>query len=391
MIIHERYKLINIFHRRRKEYIVLIACFFVYFVYSYFSPLGLYINETMGDYKKILLITIQVAMCYVISVVYNAPENKYTYDFLCNTLIFFIGINAIYSAKAILSGELVVRQTINVYQTLNLSEDILTTYGLGGLGNYSVHVFLIPLLIYNVIENKGMRRVPYLVLTTIFIVVSLLSSLSAVVLILITMLIFYSYRIFSQSKVLKHKITFAGIVIVFLFILISLKDLRDVQYAMGKIYLLVDPTYIGQVEGQTIDKRYMLYNRSFETFLSNPVFGIGLLSPSEEFHTKYAIGGHSGILDAFAMYGLLFSLFPLFIVFVIRQLIAIRKHSCKKQWAESFLMSIYCYIMFILVDPLIFNATLTGAFLFFIVGPTYSRYKEIFFTANRYQPGIFRK
>jgi len=344
----------------------------------------------MGDYKKVLLVTIQVGMCYVISVVYNAPKNKHTYTFLCNTLFFFVGINAIFSTNAILSGELVVRQTINLYQTLDSSENILTAYGLGGLGNYSVHVFLIPILIYNVIENKGMRRLPYLVLITILLMVSLLSSLSAIVIILILIIMFYSYRIFFQSKLLKQKIFFAGIVVVLLLIFISLKDLRDVQYAMNKIYLLVDPTYIGDVEGQTIDKRYMLYNRSFETFLSNPLFGIGLVPQSEESLANNSIGGHSGILDGFAMYGLFFAIFPLFIVFVIRQLIAIRRHTYNKQWAESLLVSIYCYIIFILVDPLIFNATLTGAFLFFIVGPTYSRYNELYFTVNRYRPGTQR-
>ena len=112
---------------------------------------------------------------------------------------------------------------------------------------------------------------------------------------------------------------------------------------------------------------------SIDTFLAYPILGQGLYPPNRGLRS-HVNGGHSGILDGFAMYGLLFCVYLVFLLIKFRQLQALRKNNPQVIWNDAGLAAIGGYFLLILLDPLLIGADLGGAFFFFIgaLGPSFA-------------------
>jgi hypothetical protein len=147
----------------------------------------------------------------------------------------------------------------------------------------------------------------------------------------------------------------------------GLSDYDAFEYQMNKIDALLNPSMV-HVQGDTSAKRFAHYRASIETFVAFPFLGMGLEAPNRGLGS-HRNGGHSGILDGFAMYGLLFCVYLGFLFIKFRQWQALRKKNPQEIWYDAGLVAIGGYFLLILLDPLLIDGFLGGAFFFFIGGP----------------------
>jgi hypothetical protein len=139
-------------------------------------------------------------------------------------------------------------------------------------------------------------------------------------------------------------------------------------YSMSRIIKYITPNSTYYVQGDTLNSRRINYLASINAFLEYPLLGTGFAVYTGKIPSDLWIGGHSGILDGLAIYGLLFSLYPLFLWVKYRHLRNLFLHSKQYMWIYSGLVCFLVYIYLILFDPMIFTPSLSGIFFFAIIG-----------------------
>ena len=159
---------------------------------------------------------------------------------------------------------------------------------------------------------------------------------------------------------------------------IGIADVFSWNYILNEKFLdLANSILYGADIGQTGD-RIKLYNTSFQTFLSNPLFGI--YGPLGNPNTGL-IGDHSGWLDLLGYYGL-FTVIPLTLAIYIN----FKKHLIFYKATKYYWFIIVIYLLFLvfgIVNPIVYVYEI-GFVLFFIVpaipfmGYAFDQKKEVY-------------
>lgn len=184
----------------------------------------------------------------------------------------------------------------NAQDARNIS---FTWQNIGGYGFVYTVVLLYPLIIY-AYKQKRIAWFIFVPLAVSAFLLAIVTEYTTALLLLITS----SVLIFLSRKLsLKGIVIFGLFSVIFILLfqgtisdfLVSLADKVDSKILSDRII-----AFAGGKESleASDDKRIWLYRRSFETFLSSPLFG--------NMFVRYgSVGGHSAILDVLAQYGLI--------------------------------------------------------------------------------------
>lgn len=369
---------------RRKEFRKYFLWIFIVIIYSVLYP-QTDLNETMGSPIKLIYSFTQISLCYIIASAYSLEKNRRVHYNLMKFLLIALGINAWWAIPSLFTGQLTGREYVNVYQQIETQISGLSVLGLGDLGLYCAHAILTPFFLLLTFKAKGITSAFFFVSLAGVIINTLLSSLLAPILVMIFGMVMYFLMGIKKSRLLNMRVI--SIIYVVFLISVLLIGTYAVTYNIDRVmYFLNSDTY-KTVEGYTFYKREMLYTRSIETFLAFPFIGAGgrhLISPLSNW---VGIGGHSGILDAFAMYGLLFLVYISFLKLKYYHLKANIKYYPRDLWSLASLIAFKSFIILIILDPLLYNSKTTGVFLFFIVGYTIPNIykKDKWFRQNKFK------
>jgi len=350
-----------------------IFWFFIALCYTLIDSSNQYRNLIMGDTIKIVFSFSLIGILYLIGVVYSSEQDGRAFNWLVKFVLVAFGLNAFLAIPSLLSDDLLLRVYINIYQSTEVTKQSLSAYALGGLGLYGAQAVLAPLFLTTIFKTRGIKRLVYWALFVGIFINVFLSSLLAIFTIFIFSTIACFLGILVRLKMSTNlRIGFVAISILVIMLGIQLRETRSAQYSLARIGILFsteDRYSRTLIEGNTLKKRQMHYERSIRTLLDFPVFGVGLSSVfrSRSDLVVSGIGGHSGILDGFAMYGLLFTTYLVFLWRRYRYLRSVLKAGDYDLWVFSYLIAFVAYFLLILVDPLLYNRTTTGLFFLLVM------------------------
>lgn len=353
---------------RRLELSVFALWCLIVLIYPIANPQAGEVNFILGDLGKLLYGLVPIIMCYSMGVAYDVRGESRVFPFLIKWLLLGMAVNALIAIPILLSGGLMIRAHLNTYQETAVTGQNLGLLGLGSLGFYGVMVFLAPFFADLIIRLKGIKR---LILASLSIPILLTLHLTGLLIIFTTMVLslvlYVALLIYKLKRSWRYRASIIGLGLVIIFLGYGLSDYDAFEYQMNKLDALINPSTV-HVAGDTSAKRFTRYMESIETFVAFPFLGRGLEAPNRGLGS-HNMGGHSGILDGFAMYGLLFCVYLVFLFIKFRQWQVLRKLNPQEIWYDAGLVAIVGYFLLILLDPLVTDGFLGGAFFFFIGGP----------------------
>ena len=148
----------------------------------------------------------------------------------------------------------------------------------------------------------------------------LFSTFSASILLLVFG--FAGFFWFSIKKTKSYLITALTLLMIILILRLSdesqIRELENISEKVKTIFLLSDSEFSPD-DGNSPQYRFYLMKITMNTFLDNPFFGIGTYEDSRRYGM---VGGHSGIIDSLAQFGMLGIIWYLiFLVICFRRLL----------------------------------------------------------------------
>lgn len=353
---------------RRLELSVFALWCLILLIYPLANPQAWYINSALGDMERLLYGWIPIIMCYSMGLAYDLRGESRVFPFLMKWLLVGMAVNALIATPVLLGGGLLVRAHLDTYQETAVTEHNLGLLGLGSLGFYGAMVFLAPFFADLLIRGKGIKR---LIVASLSFPILLTLHLTGLLIIFTTtvlsLVLYFALLFYKLMRSWRYMAGLIGIGFFILFLGYGLSNYDAFEHQMIKMDVLINPSTV-HVQGDTSAKRFSHYRASIETFVAFPFLGRGLEAPNRGLGSLN-MGGHSGILDGFAVYGLLFSVYLVFLLIKFRQWQALRKSNPQEIWYDAGLVAIVGYFLLILLDPLVTNGFLGGAFFFFVGGP----------------------
>lgn len=347
---------------RRFELFFFALWCLVLIIYPLVNPQIINVYEESGNFLKITSAMVPMIMSYVMGMAYRARGETRVFTILAVLLLAGLSINCTMAMPMLFGGGLEIREQLANYQDMSKAE-----IGFGGLGFYAGMVLLVPFFLNVILGAKGFARLILLALLIPIIINLYLTSLLIILTTLGLSFCLYILMALGKKRFKRRALAVILIGIIFLFIGGKLSSEKPLQYQIDKIDALLNPTF-GKVPGDTSKKRLFLYKRSIKTFLAFPFFGAGADPNSEELYYNF-IGGHSGVMDALAIYGMLFIIYLIFLAIKFRHLRALHREEDQSSWYAAGLVSMCTYFLLILLDPLLLCAFTGWAFFFFALGP----------------------
>jgi len=367
MLNDSKFTIKYLYSQRLKEMLHFMCYVGLAVAYPLLEPGMRNIHDSLGNTFLVSVKLSLIAFSYFMGV-YYVSKGGYEYNLLKSIIIVVVSLNALISLWAIFSGELVVREVVNAYQSLEIERPTFAHYALGDLGQYAVYVLMLPVLLERYFITEGTTKF-FTVLLIIGLLVCIAMSTLLALQIVASFLIFVSLNRYSNLKASKHqKIMFIlfGLLMT-ASILYSIADTYALGYQRDRILSMTRSSNDAPVLGDTFEKRMMLYRRSIETFLRYPLAGIGgnsITSGNSPIHT---VGGHSGILDGLAFYGIFFFIFISFIFVKFKDVVFAISKSSKKIQFHTAKYLVMAYVMLIIADPLHMDLKVNMYFMFMVI------------------------
>ena len=295
-------------HQQNVQFDIKAVLSFLCFILVYILGIG-----NLDDSTSIFSVAFfSVAVVYAFGVVYNSKNLKML-KFIWVVFLVSITITVVLSVRVLIENPGASRVLASsAFERYGASE--YRKQGLGGFGlTYSL-VFFIPLLIYWINHAKKKAfAIALLILTSINILLS--GYTTAFLLIVLALCLYIFFKLNSYQK------TFLVIFLVF-FVIFQKYFLPDFLYYLSELFgskqmaeHLVEIADILAGEASLFDLgRVDLLEKSWEMFLTNPLFGGKFVSENFE------IGGHSTFMDILGTNGLLgFVPYCLFLYFFHKQ------------------------------------------------------------------------
>lgn len=341
---------------------------------------GIIINETMGSLTKVGYVLSLITICYLMGMVYATETDGKALRGLVRFMIIAVGLNALLSIPALFNQVLAVRAYINSYQVITAevgTQQGVSIYGLGDLGLYMIEALLVPYLLATIIEVKGFVRLIYIGLFAAFAINIFMCSLLLVqITFILAVVLTAAWQIIQIKATVRMRLALVALLILLFFIGVYISNTESMQYSFNRVVKYLNPKITYRVQGDTYEARMRLYLVSLNTFIKCPFLGSGFALYTGKLPKGPSTGGHSGILDGFAMYGLLFSFYLTFLWMKYRYLRKLYLHSRQDMWLLSSMICFLIYMIQILFDPMIFSAPTSGIFLFAIISSAVPKLKE---------------
>ncbi|MGO8732925.1 MAG: O-antigen ligase family protein [Terriglobia bacterium] len=352
-----------------REFTLFCLLFGIIWAYALIIPDNLRVWDT--NLERLAISTVGITLCYAIGVVHSTELGRETQHLLRLLLVLAVGANAAICIPALMSGELVAREFINDSEVIGTRTSIFE-YGLGNLGTYCAMALLCPVALTGITRGRTVgAKVVWVLAGLAMLACLLLSSLLAVVLAAASALA-VCLVLSARLRQGRLALTFGLSILVGASFFLT-KDLPAVHFARDKVLALLRDESGDEVAAGRNEKRQGRYEDSWETMRDHPIAGLGDVPADSMDRKTYTLGGHSGFLDGFAMFGLLFAPFPLLIV--RKAWVAWMRVKDPKLAIEGGLelAVIAAYGLLAILDPIMMDIKVTGVFLFLLGSQTVYR------------------
>ena len=320
-----------------------------------------------GKAHAIAMITF--AMIIVMDLVYTAL-GKSIRKSLAIALFLMLGIEVIRSLPALWSLSFIVRNVM--YQ--GGSSQIYAEAFLSGVGEYSLYTgcaIILPVILATVLESRGWLRAGLMTAWMGILVAILLATLMGAILLALTGFILLLIFVVTSSRQKMHLILLLSVI--GLAIIVSwfalFKDTEHGQIFADKFARqFTSMRDKGMVAGD-LTNRADLWQKSIDTFLANPIFGIGPVSETENPYIGYLVGGHSSLLDLPAEYGIVgFVLYLGFLLTAMRRAFISLRRTHNRLFSKACIVSALLFLVSGCYNPIIFVTTANLFLYFFALG-----------------------
>lgn len=348
------------------ELMIYTAWCCIFLVYNILSPYDLVPGG--GGLIKLLYRSFQIILCYIIALVYTTENNKNVCNCLVRLLFFGFGVNALISLSALLKSGLDARAFSDYYMGIRMhirmQELTFSYFGLGNIGLYITEAMLMPIFVSLVFKIRGIKAMAYWVVLGLIVANILLCTLSVPILILIIDIFFFALILMFNQRVSRRTYLVTIIFIILVIIIgFQLSKTEGLQYTINKVLFAINPSY-SSMKFTSIEIRKEKYMTPINTFMKFPLLGAGMAQVSN------GLGGHSGLLDGFALFGILFSIYIVFLWIKYCHLHAMYQIEANKVWAAARISSFIGYLIAITFDHVLFFGIVSGAFFFCVIGST---------------------
>lgn len=344
------------------ELMIYTTWCYIFLVYDILSPYDLVPGG--GGLIKLLYRSFQIILCYIIALVYTTENNKNICNCLVRLLFFGFGVNALISMPVLLKPELAGRAFSDYYMGIRIQGQSFSHFGLGNIGLYITEAMLMPIFVSLVLKTRGIKVIAYWAVLALIVASILLCTLSVAILILIIDIFFFALILMFNRRVSRR--TYLVIIIFIILVIIigfQLSKSKALQYSINKALFVINPSY-SSIKFTSIERRIEKYVTPIKTFMKFPLLGAGIAQVSN------GLGGHSGILDGFALFGILFSIYLVFLWIKYCHLHAMFQIEANKLWAVARISSFIGYLIAITFDHVLFLSIVSGAFFFCVIGST---------------------
>jgi len=315
-----------------------------------------------------VMLTVTLGMIIIMQVAYAELKRK-----AFNTIVFWtiilLGIEALRSLPMLFSNPGIARELMEKPDVLFLYETFSS--GVGDYNLYTANAIVLPFFIAVAFGLKRIKRIIVSISCVFIGLAVLLSTFTGAVSIMMFGII--ALALMSYGKSLKKFLTGSTLVALFVTVFVVfmafLGDTEQVSKVIFKIIRLYEGvSEYGFLMGDETKRAY-LFMLSFDTFLSNPFWGIGPCTLADNSCLYTYIGGHSSWIDQLAEYGILG--FGAFIAFALA--LALRVFRYLFQYKNSLIIkavfiSGILYFIGGIVNPVLFIPSIMALFYYLVLG-----------------------
>lgn len=233
---------------------------------------------------------------------------------LARLLLFVSIINAILSVRALLNNPSIIRAIAGrTGDTIGFSINII---GVAGYPIVYATAIIFPFVIGGIKILKGIYKIISIFIAAllfIYVYASALATAIIVLLIGIVFVAFFSMKKFKRLLVLPLILILAAIIFntdILAHLIADTAAYIEIPQYQQKLSDIANTIYTEEATG-SVEGRSDRYKKSFNSFISNPLYGVGFNKNGD-----VNIGGHATILDIFGLLGIMGGLpFLLFIYY----------------------------------------------------------------------------
>lgn len=337
----------------------------------------IFVNVALGrGYSGIvqLEIALTVGMVLLMDLVYVAKGDRIR-NTLITLLIILLGGEALRSLPVLWSEPLLARWSMFYGASSQLAEHA----ALASVGEYGLYTgFAIALPIFFALSmgsTRYKRIVLILACIAISIAVILATFMGAILLLaiglggLVLLYVWFNRRYISRKRIRFFASLFSvalfGIFIWEGFLSTSSQGMLFTDKVTRQVNSVLES---GISEGD-LTGRSALWAMSINTFLENPLFGVGPSTNTDNPNMGVIVGGHSSWLDLPAEYGVIgFGFYIAFLLAIFRRVFKRFWESKKDMLALTSLISCFIFLLCGSYNPVTFSLQVEVFFFFFAVG-----------------------
>ncbi len=308
-----------------------------------------------GDLHFFTMLTMSMVIFMQIS--YSAQRDGSASVLLVTVIL--IGVEVLRSIPTLWSQPALARIIMGVAAT----PEMIAEAGVASVGQYGYYTGLaivLPIIVTRAVVSNGTKAIAlWIIAGAIAFAVSIATFMGAILLMFLGLVILGIFHITYAKSSIKTLLLYVGAVAVLVVTSMSvLGEIEQVSYVADKATNQFSGIKDRGIKEGDVTERSDLFGLSFNTFLENPLLGVGPVTNRENPILFTKIGGHSSWLDQLAEYGMLgFCFYILFIGLVIRRItksfLLEKKISDIKICCLGQLTSCFLFILGGIYDPVI--------------------------------------
>lgn len=340
-----------------------------------------------------LMIMVTLAMTVFMEIVYTEERDE-SRKVIVTAVIVFLGLEALRSLPTLWSEPLLPRLIMaagagsSLYQRAVLSS-------VGEYGLYTACAIALPVMLATALDMKGLRRTFMLFLSVIIATAIVLASFLGATLLMVIGFLLLGTLVVTNGREKMRSIFFfliVGVIGVALWYVVLADTAAGEMVASKLVRQSEGVLELGLLEGDQTN-RAELWEISVNTFLQNPIVGIGPSTGTENPYMGYRVGGHSSWLDIAAEYGAIGLVFYVgFLFAAIKRAVVFRKMDRSRLVGVARVIS--CVLFFVggSYNPVVFTIQVNALFFFLAlsgakaISPVNSRKRSRLF--RRYAHGM---
>lgn len=316
-----------------------------------------------------LHLIIMISMCMVFTVqLYYVAQRDGSYESFLKAFLLILGFEIINSLPMLWSNPAVARMLTGGIAS---PEEVVAAgkAGVGQYGYYTGLAIVLPAIVTQAIINRGFARLLLWIIIGVIVLAIAISTFMGAILLMASGFLFLAFFhiIYARSR-LKVTILYGALLLCFFLAWeATISDLEQGTYIAKKLEAqFTAVARVGIIEGDKT-KRADTWKSSWNTFLENPLFGIGATTNRDNPDLGVRVGAHSAWIDQLAEYGILgFGPYLMFLGFAIRRIvIAFRTEKTLNRYKIIYLGQLVSCSLFIIGGTYNPVVVITEVFVFF--------------------------